>query len=221
MSDDSQEDFPRTRVGRYLNLAAVILGILANIVALFAFLQARKTNENLKAFIEEGKQWELSIKLLQPANGSSVVGYVTRVVGSVDIRTTAAEMSSPPKMNLALQNKKVELVPFVRPLSEAKWWWVQASPVVRQDGSFEGSVFIGESSGAGVGVDFQIVVLAIPKGSVTEGDKLSNLPFSYGVSERCDYKAKDMKPQNPGIAPVGLAGGEHHARQSHVDWVTR
>ena len=107
---------------------------------------------------------------------------MTPIAGLVDLRTTAAEVESPPPMNLVLGDKNVELVPFVRPLSEAKWWWAQATPLVHRDGTFEGSVFIGEKRGSGVGVNFQIAVLAVPKGSITEGDRLTNLPFSYATS---------------------------------------
>jgi len=161
----------------------LILGLLAAIVSILAYFKVGEVQDDLEALISEAKGWQVTISLAEPQNGTRVEGFVTRIAGSVDLRATAAEMKSPPTMNLALQDKHVELVPFVRPLSEAKWWWAQAGPVVRQDGGYEGSVFIGERTGAGIGVDFQIIVLAVPQGSVTEGDRVSNLPFSYAASD--------------------------------------
>lgn len=181
MKDQSRRGF-RTRLWQSLNTTALVLSILASSVAILAYLEARGARKDLKALIEEGKKWEVSLRLLEPADRAEVFGYVTRIAGSIEFRTTAVEVQSPSKVNLALEEKNVELVPVVRPLSEAKWWWVQASPLVRQDGTFEGSVFIGEKTGIGIGVEFQLAVLAVPKGSMSEGARLVNLPFSYVAS---------------------------------------
>lgn len=171
-----------SRLWQFINAAALLLGLFVSIVSILAFFKVGEVEDDLEALITEAKKWQVTISLAEPQNGTKVEGFVTRIAGSVDLRTTAAEVKSPPSMNLALQDKRVELVPFVRPLSESKWWWAQADPVIRQDGGYEGSVFIGEKTRAGIGVDFQLIVLAVPQGTVTEGDRVSNLPFFYAAS---------------------------------------
>lgn len=166
------------KIWNIVSATGLLLGIVASIISIVTFLRVDKIEE----LVRRAKDWKIVLDLSEPQNGAEMTGPVIRIAGRTDFRTTAIEVESNPRVNLALAQNQVELVPFVRPVSEAKWWWVQPSPVVRQDGSFEGSVFIGESGGAGIGIKFQIVVLAVPKGSVREGDKLVNLPFSYAAS---------------------------------------
>lgn len=181
MADETKGRVVR-RMLRPLTILALVLSILSSFLAIWAFIEARSARKGLQAFIEEGRKWRLSLTLKEPTDRAEIAGYVARIAGLVDFRTTATEVVSAPKLNLVLEEKHVKLVPFVKPLSEAKWWWAQANPLVREDGSFEGSVFIGDKAGAGVGVEFQLAVLAVPKGSVSEGDRLVNLPFSYSAS---------------------------------------
>lgn len=111
-----------------------------------------------------------------------MIGYVIRIAGKMDRYTTAAETISDHKVNLILVKGKVELRPFVRPLSEAKWWWAQPNLIVKQDGSLEGSVFLGERGGKGSSIQFQIVVFAVPRDSYSKGGKLVDTPLSYAAS---------------------------------------
>ncbi len=152
----------------------VILGLFASTISVATFFKV----DRLEKYFWEAHGWKVSLDLSEPATGAEIGGYITRIAGSVDLRATAMDAESPPRMNLAMREHKVALVPFVKPLSEAKWWWAQPSPLVHEDGSFEGSVFIGEREGDGAGIEFQIVVLAVPMGSVSEGDRVVNLPSS-------------------------------------------
>jgi hypothetical protein len=162
----------------------LILGIIASIISIWTFLRIGQIEEHAR----KARDWIIILELSEPPNGSEISGHVARIAGTADFRATAAQVQSSPKVNLSLQENRVDLVPFVRPLSEAKWWWAQSIPVVRQDGGFEGSVFLGEQGGAGIGIDFQVVILAVPKGSVSEGNKFLNLPFSYAASNTVTVK---------------------------------
>lgn len=51
------------------------------------------------------------------------------------------------------------------------------------DGTFTLSVNIGEKGGRGINVDFQIVVLALPKGKARQGLELPDLPAYGGASQ--------------------------------------
>ncbi|MCK4946956.1 MAG: hypothetical protein KAQ99_07835 [Candidatus Aureabacteria bacterium] len=159
--------------------SGLILGIFASIISIYTFLRVKRV-EKLASM---AKNWIINVKLSEPENGAEVSGYIVKISGNVDFRTTAAQVESNSRVNLALQEKQVELVPFVKPLSHVKWWWAQSKPVVSQDGRFEGGIYIGEKEGAGIGVDFQIVVLALPNKAVKEGCKFVNLPFYYTASD--------------------------------------
>jgi hypothetical protein len=165
-------------VWKIIGAIGLILGIIASVNSLW---NSWKINQ-VAHRVQIAKGWRITINLKEPENHSEVRSYVLKIKGHVDFQTTATEAVSSPKVSLALSENDVELIPFVRPFSEAKWWWVQSIPVVGQDGSFESSVFVGERSGVGIGIEFQIVVLAIPRKSVSEGDKLVNLPFYYATS---------------------------------------
>lgn len=175
--ESSDMDVTTDVLKRFWNVVAsigVMLGLFAAIISIVTFLKV----DRLEEYFREARGWKVTLSLSEPTTDAEINGYITRIAGTVDFRASATDAESPPKMNLALREHKVALVPFVKPLSEAKWWWAQRSPVVHEDGSFEGSVFIGEPDGDGVGIEFQIVVLAVPMGSVSEGDRVVNLPSS-------------------------------------------
>jgi hypothetical protein len=125
--------------------------------------------DNIEELARQAREWKIAINLSQPQERSEISGSAVPIAGKADFRVTAAQVDTVPTVNLTLEQNKVELVPFVRPISDAKWWWTQASPAVRQDGSFDGVIQIGEK-----GLEYQVIVLAVRKGSVAEGDKLIN-----------------------------------------------
>jgi hypothetical protein len=168
-------DSPTNALKKFWNVVAfigVLLGLFASTISLVTFFKV----DRLEEYFKKAEGWKVNLNLAEPTTGAETNGYMARIAGTVDFRATATEVESPPKMNLALREHKVALVPFVKPLSEANRWWAQPSPVVHEDGSFEGSVLIGDREGQGVGIEFQVVVLAVPMGSVSEGDRVVNLP---------------------------------------------
>ena len=172
------------RVWKIVIAAGALLGIVASLISIWTILRV----DRLEHLVARAKHWKISIHLSEPQNGSETVGYIVRLRGNVDFRIAATHDESNPMINLSLSKEKVDIVPLVRPLSEAKYWWTQSSPVVRQDGTFEGSVFLGEKGGADIAIEFQVIALAVPKGSSLEGTKLTNLPFFYAASNTITVK---------------------------------
>lgn len=177
MSGQSKRS-PLDHVFQLLTLVSLALGIVSNVVGVWAHIEARQVRDDLETLLES-KNWELSLKLEEPVEGSQVSGYVTRIAGAANFRTTAVATNT--KINLLLEEKRIALVPLVRPLS-GKWWWVQARPLVLPDGSFEGTVFVGDKE-SGADSEFQLTVLAVRKRSVSEGDRFAELPFFYTATK--------------------------------------
>lgn len=167
-----------SRVWKIVSGLGLVLGIVSSVISIRS---ATKINQ-IEGLARQARDWKITIELTEPKEGLKVSSHVAKIAGKATFQATAANDQSNPSVNLILEENQVELVPFVKPLSESKWWWVQAGPVVHQDGAFDGTVFDGERDGAGIGVEFQIVILAVPKGTISEGDKLVNLPFSYAAS---------------------------------------
>lgn len=154
-----------------------ILGIIASLTSIWAILKIDRFEE----LAERAKSWKLSIALSNPRNGTPVFGSTLRIFGQIEFRIAAADDEFKARINLSLSKEKIDLVPYVRPISESKWWWAQPMPFIHQDGSFEGLVFIGEKQFTGQ-VEYQVIILAVPKGTSPEGSRSVNLPFFYAAS---------------------------------------
>lgn len=131
--------------------------------------------DRLEDVVRRAKEWKLDVKI-DPPQASETPNNAILITGTGDLRTTAAQMESGPAVNLVLEENRVELVPFVRQVSNKTSWAVQSKLLVRQGGYFDGVVFLGDE-----GYQYQIVVLAVPSGSVEIG-QLEELPFSYAAS---------------------------------------
>lgn len=163
-------------------VAALCLGISSLIVSIAGYWRSDQIQKMNRA----EKNWETALNITEPPDGADISGRVLNVSGRAIFRSPVQDIESKVKVNFALYQHQVELVPFVRPLSESSpdvnRWWVQPGPTVNQNGSFSGTIFVGNNEPADIGKKFQIVILAIPKKSVSEGDTFVNLPFSYVAS---------------------------------------
>jgi hypothetical protein len=158
-----------------------IFGIFASGISIYNFGKINYIESIFK--ISES----LEINLSEPKDGTEVSSRATRITGRINLKTSADDNNLPSGVHSLLARHKIELVPFVKPLSEEKFWWAQSSPVVQQNGIFTGSVFLGEERN-GVGNDFQIIVLAVPKGTTPEGSRILNLPFNSTASNTITVK---------------------------------
>ena len=169
---------------KIVSILALLVGVIASIITIVTWLKV----DHIEDLARAARDWEIALVLSEPQPGTEISDFVIRLTGKVDFCVMAAQVESNSRVNLTLKENRVELVTCVKPLSEAKWWWVQTNPVVREDGHFEGSAFIGERMGTSKGVEFQIVVLAVPRGSMCEGDRHINLPFYYAASNVVNVK---------------------------------
>jgi hypothetical protein len=166
---------PKTRtklVWKIISLIALVLGLVASIIAIWTFLKV----DRLEDVARRAKDWRIAVNLSEPKNTSEIFSIAVMAVGKCDLRITAAQVESNPAMNLVLAENRVELVLFVRQVSKAQPWSVQSKPLVGRDGAFDGLIFLGDK-----GYDYQIVVLAVPSGSVKD-KQLTELPFSFAAS---------------------------------------
>lgn len=156
----------------------IILGIIANIIAIIVFFKTRK----IESLIGPAKEWTIKLSITEPANKSDLKGYISGLSGNIGFFVSTLQFEGSPKVNLFLSENKVEIFPLVQPLADGNFWWVQPKPLIQQNGDFSGSIYIGEKNGKGVGVVFQVALVAVPLGSIKEGEKLKEAPFTYAVS---------------------------------------
>lgn len=160
---------PAKLLWKIVSITGLLLSIISSIIGISAYVKV----DRLEDLARRAKDWRIAVNL-EPHKPTSNIAVM--VVGSGDLRTTAAQAESSPAVNLVLEENRVELVPFVRQVSEVKSWSIQPKLLVRQDGSFDGLILLGDK-----GYEYQIVVLAVPSGLV-KGDQLMDLPFSYAAS---------------------------------------
>ena len=137
--------------------------------------------DKFQKMIDDIRPLEMDIALERPQDGFEVSDYVVEIGGQVRIKSTAHPSRS--DINLEIAKRNIDIVPMVRPLSETNVWFAQTKPIIGRDGSFQGSAYIGDKKGRGIGVTFQIVVVAVPKGTVRQGDTFRDLSV-YGASSR-------------------------------------
>lgn len=174
---------PAKLLWKIVGIAGLILSIISSIIAISAYVKV----DRLEDLARRAKDWKIAVNVSEPKNKAEISGDAVMIVGKGDLRTTAAQVESSPAVNLVLEENRVELVPFVRQMSENNSWAVQPKSVVRQDGGFDGVIVLGDR-----GYEYQIIVLAVPSGSV-KGDQLMDLPFSYAVSNSVVVKRPSLK----------------------------
>ena len=147
-------------------LTAVVAGlaVLAILAGCWYWHSLRK-EARAQRWLNAVAPLEMEISLERPVDGAGVAGYVVDLVGHIRIKSRGS--SSRTDVNLEVAKRNIEIVSMVRPLSETGLWFVQTKPAIRPDGRFHGSLNIGSRDGLGVGVRFQIVVLAVPRDSVS------------------------------------------------------
>jgi hypothetical protein len=159
------------------------IGLIASCIGIHEWWHQHR----LVSLIDRGRGLLLGVQLAEPSQGLEVHGDMTSVTGRLDIKVMAADVLqaqsiSAQDINVRLEQRELEVVPFVRPLSEAKWWWAQAVPHVESDGTVHGYVYVGDKTN-GRGIKYELRLLVVPKDSVTEGEKSTALPFAYASSK--------------------------------------
>jgi hypothetical protein len=196
-----------SRQARVFRWVMITLTVVADLLAIGAFALGLTNRDRINDLVADASGWYVSVSLSGPPSGADVEGHMIQITGKIEFQDTAKTFGD---VALALQHRRVDLLPFVR-AARVDGWWAQASVLIRSQpspsagppaspdpsaaatdatctnsshpcGTFTGTVQLGEL-GIGIGEQFQIVVLALPKASVSKGDKLNNLPFSYATSQ--------------------------------------
>jgi hypothetical protein len=165
------------RILKTVGFVAAVLSIAAIIVSAMTYLKV----DRLQRLFEEIRPLELEISLIEPESGAEIRGYVTEVEGQITLARRDSDQDI--DVNLTLAQRDIDVVVLVRPLSEANLWWAQTKPAIDRKGYFQGSANIGDKEGRGVGIDFQIIVIAVPRGAIAQGDTFRDLP-TYGAASR-------------------------------------
>jgi len=161
----------------WVQLIGAIFSILAFLLSAVAFIRV----DRLEELFDKIGPLEVQLSLSEPEDGTEVEHYVIEIAGQITV--AAHEPVSSLDVNLTLAERDIDIVPLVRPLSEANLWWAQTKPVIDRKGYFQGSVNVGDKDGRGVGEDFQIVVIAVPRGAISQGDTFRDLP-TFGAASR-------------------------------------
>ncbi|MCP4989069.1 MAG: hypothetical protein GY928_24325 [Colwellia sp.] len=170
---------------KVISFIALFLGIISSIISIWTFLKV----DRLEKFAEEAQQWAISVELNEPSKGENASSFALMIAGKINFRTTANESAVRHKVNLDFYKKKIELVSFIRPiLSEKCAWYRQSKPVIYQDGSFEGLVFLSEGDPTSKKIEHQIIALIVPKDSVSRTFEHKELPFYIVASNIVSMK---------------------------------
>jgi len=167
-----------SRIDRSLIVASLTLSLTACGIAAWSVLRADELAASASAAAPPPQQYDLAIQLSQPSDGDEVHGVQLSYSGFVDVASeglSAREALGP--------GSGVALVPLVRPLVDPLTWWVQAQPMVLDGGFFQGVVSMGEENGAGVGLEFELTVVALPDDVLAPGQQLQELPSSLAASQ--------------------------------------
>jgi len=126
---------------------------------------------------ETAARVRLSLELEEPADGTTAQGWRVPWRGRVVLR---APDGAPARV---LERHDIAIVPLVRPRGKDPRWWVQGEARLRSGGRLEGDLALGEPQGRGVGVVYDVLIVAVPRGSARRGDVLAQLPFTYATSQ--------------------------------------
>jgi len=162
-----------------------IVGFISAVLSIAAICLAVYNNlkvDRLQQHFEAIKPLKMEISISKPEDGSEIRDFVTEVSGQIIIKSPD-NTAQKTETNITIAEKGIEVFPLVRPLSEANIWYAQTKPSINKDGIFTGSVNIGDKEGRGIGVRFQIVMLAVPKGTIRQGDTFRDLP-PYGCASK-------------------------------------
>lgn len=159
-------------------LGVLGVGALAAAVAASTYQRSAALRDE-RALLTAVEISRLRIEIWTPRSGEHATTWVVPLSGRVVPADESAGMARE-----ALDRDQIAIVPLVRPLVNGTQWWVQERPKIHPDGTVEGALSLGDQQGLGVGIAFEVVIVAVPRGSLLRGEKLSELPLSYASSER-------------------------------------
>ncbi|MBM4185527.1 MAG: hypothetical protein FJ207_15125 [Gemmatimonadetes bacterium] len=171
---------------RRTSIAALALSLAAWATAGWTYLRVEGL-EAEKRWARNVEDLRISLEIVEPTNQSEAHGAELRIGGNVSVAHTR-DAPSPDSVEQILTQSEIEIVPIARALGYPTQWWVQMRPMVRPDGRFDGVVWVGEPNGVGVGLDFEIVVLAVPRGSLQKGETVAEIPLNYATSSPISVK---------------------------------
>jgi hypothetical protein len=159
---------------KIIQFLSAVLSIIAIAVSFYSYLSVSRLQQHFEAI----KPLEMHITITKPEDRAILFHYVTTLEGQIALKTNAWK-GNDQDVNIELAQRNIDIVPLVRPLSEANLWYAQTRPAIRKDGQFQGSMNLGGKEGRGVGVDFQILIIAVPNGTISQGATFRDLP-PYG-----------------------------------------
>src|SRR4051794_1412178 len=159
-----------------------IVAIVASLAAgALGLIQARESERERVHLLREvatlrERLTTPSIEITEPSEGAGTQYAEMRIRGRVSI-----EGGSEAAAAATLRNRKLEVVPFVRPLTTTyapadKWWSQNVATLDEASGEVSGTVRVG-SQQYGAGESFKIVLLILPQGFLPKTDtRFDELP---------------------------------------------
>lgn len=162
------------KIKEYIGFTAALISIASACISIYSYLYIDRFEKMITEFV----LLEMDVSLTKPQDNYEVSNHVVDVNGQIHIKSVLPTTN----INLDLARRNIDIVPMVRPLSETNTWFAQTRLNIYKDGSFQGSANIGDKEGKGIGVNFQIVVIAVPKGTIRQGQSFHDLP--HGATSR-------------------------------------
>ena len=167
--------FQKTHI--WFSIVSSTVALASAAIAIWSFLQVG----GLKQLYEDTRRLEMRMTISSPLDMATISGTPLPWRGKVEIRPTADSIFKG-NTTLELAERAIRIVPFVRPLGSENLWWTQTAATIDANGGLSGSVNLGDSTGRGIGLDFQIVLVALPQDSVQQGQTFADIPSGSAQS---------------------------------------
>jgi hypothetical protein len=159
-------------------IVAVVASLAAGTLGLIQAKESEREKVHLLKEIASLRQrlTTPSVELVEPSEGAGTQVAEMRIRGRVSI-----EGGSRAAAAATLRDRKLEVVPFVRPLTTThapseKWWSQNVATLDEASGEVSGTVRVG-SQQHGAGENFRIVLLILPQGYIAKTDtRFDELP---------------------------------------------
>lgn len=168
---------------------SITLGDLIGIVVAVAILFLTMVLVDKVDTIAIIEKYDLEVMLVSPAQQEGSAEFLqieTHLLGvSGKVLST---FNSEVNVQTEMQNQKLVLVPFVKPLAGNNRWIASPEIEVESDGTFTDFVRIGDEATVGhenvggVDVHYKIHIVLVSAGHFSSGDELINLPKGTGKS---------------------------------------
>ncbi len=158
-----------------IHRTASIAGILGLALSIYIFFAVKDTKNLLENF-DDFKT--LSVELTTPSG--DIQSHLFSFSGLLEFEPYRPSKITSVRL-LALQNN-LELVAMVRPQAEPLRWWPQPPPALADNGGFSGTARLGEAGGIAGTLQFELVVLVAPAGSIIYRETYESLPTHYAQS---------------------------------------